>query len=312
MSDHEITSGGGQGQPDAAAVRTAPPGEVQTALDEAGTHRRSRVELVTETVYQPTETWQIPSGVTLAYNGAAVELQRDVDVHDIAPGACVEQPYVDLRPVFGYGSSVFRFDSARHGFYGSNPAWHVRGGFTRGRSGEGTLYEFAQGGETAIYFVRVDHTVHGIGTVVDMHRGDRYGINGVRVSGVWYDFQTGIRMRNRDAVSGAVDNISGNHFDVVAQPDESDILWDLEVGKFNVLRGRIWDYSEYTDVMWRVHGSGSDKRIGNMLYWFPVGSVEERLVDRIGPRVFDDRLGDPRNRVVVPWLQGRPVGDFSG
>lgn len=292
-------------------VRNAAPGTVQTVLADAAAASQSRVMLQTETTYRPTQTWEIPSGVTLDYNGALVVPQADVDLHDIQPGGCVERPLVDLRQVGSYSSTVFRIDSSRHGFYGENPMWHVRGGFTRGRQGEGTLFEFVQGGESAIYFVHADHAVRGIGTVVDMHRGDRFGINGVRITGVWHGFETGIRMRNRTALSEAVDNISGNHFDVIAQPDSSEILWDLEAGKFNILRGRVWDYSEYDDVLWRIHDVRAQKRIGNLFYWFPVGSFEDRLVEKVGPDVFDDRLGEPRNRVIIPWLQGRPVGDFD-
>jgi len=158
----------------------------------------------------------------------------------------------------------------------------------------------------------MDHAVWGIGTVVDMHRGDQFGINGTRIYGSWFGFERGIHMHNRTSIPDAVDNISGNHFDVIAQPDNSEVLWDLEAGKFNMLKGRIWDYSEYSDVIWRIHSDNATKRIGNVLYWYPVGSFEDRLVEQIGPTVFDDQLGEPRNRIVIPWLQGRPVGDFSG
>ncbi|MFB6141501.1 MAG: hypothetical protein ABEJ26_13825 [Halosimplex sp.] len=313
MSDHLSTPTGPTDDPDQSSPTwTVPPGQVQAALDRAADDSQSQVFLRPGTTYSPSETWTVPSGITLDYNGASVELRADIDVHEIGPGGCVERPVVDLRSVSGgFSSSVFRFDSARFGFYGDNSPWHVRGGLTRGTNGNGTLFEFAQGGDSAIYFVHADHAVRGIGTVVDMHRRGQFGINGVRIYGVWYGFETGIRMRSRDSLSEAVDNISGNHFDVIAQPEDSSILWDLEAGRFNVLRGRLWDYSGYSDVMWRIHADGAEKRIGNLLHWFPVGSFEEQLIDQIGPRVFDDRLGDPRNRIIIPWLQGRPIGDFS-
>lgn len=293
--------------------RYASPGDVQGIIDRASQEPQSRVLLYPETVYETSSTWNVREGVTLDYNGAAVEHQQDVDVHEIHPGGCVERPMVDLRTVDGgFSSSVFTFDSRRHGFYGDHPNWYVRGGMTRGQLGDGTLYEFIQGNGKPIYFVHADHAVRNIGTVVDMHRGDAFGINGNRIYGLWYGFEVGIRMRNRSRPDRSVDNISGNHFDVIAQPQESRILWDLEAGHYNVLRGRLWDFSNYSDVLWRIHGDGAESRGGNILQWFPVGGDREQLVEEVGPRVFDDQLGDPRNRVVIPWLQGLPVGDLSG
>lgn len=301
------------GQSDRDAVRYAAPGEVAAALAAAAdTDGRSRVALFPETVYRPSEPWSIPEDVVLDYRGATVKPRADADVHRVHPGGRVERAQVDLREVDGeYSSSVFRFDSAAHGFYGDNDPWHVRGGFTRGRHGEGTLFEFAQGGENAIYFVHVDHSVRNIGTVVDMHRGDAWGINGCRISGVWYGFERGIRMRNRTTPNRIIDNIAGNGFDVVAQPDRSQILWDMEVGHFNVVRGRLWDTQDYSDVLWRIHAENAESRFGNVLRWFPVGGTREHLTADVGPAVFDDRLGDHRNRVVVPWQQGSPVGDYD-
>lgn len=301
-------------EPDQQSMNeTVPPGNVQEAIDQAVADGTNQVALQPGETYDPASTWTIREGVTLDYNDAKVTLTSDIDLHDVAPGACVKRPMVDLRNVLGsYSSSVFRFDSARYGFYGDNPTWHVRGGLTRGRKGEGTLYEFAQGGRKAIYFVHVDHAVRDIGTVVEMRRSDQFGINGNRIQGLWYGFDVGIHMHNESTPEDAVDNISGNCFDVIAQPSKSRILWDLEAGHFNVLRGRQWDYSSYSDVMWRIHADGATNRIGNMFHWFPVGGNQEQLMTEIGPRVFDDQLGDPRNRVVVPWLQGFAVGEFTG
>ena len=314
-----VRTDGGQGaaevgvQSSHGAVRTAAPGAVAATLQAAAdADGRSRVALFPETVYRPSEPWVIPSGVVLDYRGATVKPRADADVHHVQPGGRVERPRIDLRTVDGeYTSSVFRFDSAAHGFYGDNDPWHVRGGFTRGRLGEGTLLEFAQGGESAIYFVHVAHSVRNIGTVVDMHRGDSWGINGCRISGVWYGFERGIHMRNRTTPERIVDNISGNHFDVVAQPERSRILWEQEVGHFNVVRGRLWDTQDYSDVLWRIHDENAEDRYGNVIRWFPVGGTRARLTRDVGPAVFDDRLGDDRNRVVVPWQLGSPVGDFD-
>lgn len=301
-----------QSQSPQLPFRYALPGEVQACIDIAAKQPYSRVLLYPETTYEVTDTWEIKPGVTLDYNGANVVLQRNVDLHDIHPGGCVERPVVDLRQVPGrFTSSVFKFDSQRHGFYGNSPTWYVRGGITHGKTGQGTLYEFAQGGENAIFFVHADHAVWNIGTVVDMHRSDAFGINGNRIYGLWYGFDVGIHMHTRRTPNRQIDNISGNHFDVIAQPDETRILWDLEVGRYNVLRGRLWDFAKYEDVMWRIHADGADSRIGNILHWFPIGGDEQQLLEEVGPQVFDDQLGDERNRVVIPWLQGRPVGDFS-
>lgn len=302
--------GGETWTPAELGLRVAPPGEVQETIDEVeGTY--SRVLLSPDATYDPSAPWEIKNGVTLDYNGAHVELSSDVDLHDVHPGGRIDDPVVDLRSVSGgYSSSVFVFDSARHGFYGDDRIWHVRGGVTRGRVGEGTLYEFRQGNENAIYFVHADHAVRGIGTAVEMHRGDEFGINGNRIFGLWYGFETGIHMYNRGRPDQVVDNFSGNHFDVIAQPTDSEILWDLEAGRFNVLQGRLWDFNSYDDVMWRIHGENAQRRYGNLLRWFPVGGTREHLLETIGPQVFDDRLGDPRNRVVIPWLQGLAVRDF--
>lgn len=296
-------------------LRFAPPDEVRSTLEEAmAASGRSKVHLFPETTYRPTETWEIGPGVTLDYNGATVRMGADVDLHDVHPDGQVRDPVVDLRAVPGsYESSVFRFDSETHGFYGDNRAWHVRGGQTRGRTGEGTLFEFAQGGETAIYFVHVDHSVRHVGTVVDMHRADGYGINGVRVHGVWFGFERGIHMHHDDEdPADPVDNLSGNHFDVIAQPtDGTEILWDQEIGGFNVLQGRFWDFDQYDDVLWRIHDGNLHKRYGNIFRWFPVGGRKDWFFEQyeFADR-FDDQVGDPRNRVVVPWFQGNPISDF--
>lgn len=291
----------------------AAPGEVQETINLAATNSNTRVRLYPEQSYDPSESWQIKSGVTLAYNGATLRPTADLDLHHVHPGGCVLDPVVDLRNVTGeFSSSVFRFDSEQYGFYGENQIWHVRGGFTRGRPGEGTLYEFVQGNSNSIYFVHADHAVWQIGTVVDMHRGDAWGINGNRISGLWYGFDTGIHMHNRETPDRSVDNISGNHFDVIAQPSDSEILWNQEVGRFNVLRGRLWDFSAYSDVLWRIHDGNANRRYGNLFHWFPVGGTMDRLTEDVGPQVFDDRLGDRRNRVIVPWTQGRPIADFTG
>lgn len=295
-------------------VRYAPPGKVNTALADAAESRSAVVKLYPETTYDPDSPWTVYSGVTLDYNGAWIELSKDVDVHHIHPGGCVEHPIIDTRHVKGgFSSNVFTFNSKRYGFYGESRSWNVRGGYTRGRLGEGTLYQFVQGGRNAIYFVHADHAVRNIGTVVDMRREDVFGINGNRIYGLWYGFQRGIHMYNQNSLDDYVDNISGNHFDVIVQPEESEILWDLEVGHFNILRGRLWDFDRYSDVMWRIHDSNARRRIGNVMYWFPVGGTKSRLLDgSIAADLFDDKLGDDRNRIVVPWLQGHAVKSFTG
>jgi hypothetical protein len=297
----------------APGARIARPDEVQQTIDAAAEASGSpRVALLPDTEYRPRRTWTVRSGVTLDHNGARVTPAADVDVHEIQPRGQVLRPVVDLRAVpGGYSASVFRFDSERHGFYGDGRHWYVRGGITRGQTGDETVFEFRQGGTDAIYFVHADHTAREVGTVVEMHRGDAFGINGVRIYGVWYGFRRGIHMYNRQRPSRSVDNMSGNHFDVIAQPTDAEILWDMEVGRFNVVRGRLWDFNNYSDVMWRIHDGDVDRRIGNMLYWFPVGGTEENLFQSsFGESVFDDRLGDRRNRVVVPWLQGTPPSEF--
>lgn len=295
-------------------VRYAPPGDVASVLDDAADSHSSIVKLHPETTYDPAQPWSVRSGVTLDYNGALVRLSKDIDVHHVHPGGSVERPIIDLRSVpTGFSSSVFRFDSKQYGFYGKNRLWHVRGGFTRGRQGEGTLYKFVQGNRNAIYFVHADHAVWNIGTVVEMRRNDAFGINGNRIYGLWYGFETGIHMYNQRTIERSVDNISGNHFDVIAQPEESEILWDMEVGHYNVLRGRLWDYSRYSDVMWRIHDENAQKRFGNIFHWYPVGGTKDELLDgSVSADLFDDRLGDERNRIVVPWFQGDPVGAFTG
>lgn len=293
--------------------RFAAPGEVQETIDLASPNQSSQVSLYPEMEYRPDDTWHVREGVTLDYNGGHVVVDGDFDVHDVRPGGQVLEPIVDLREVSGeYTSSVFVFDSGRHGFYGQNPLWYVRGGITRGRNGEGTAFEFVQGGETPIYFVHLDHAVRDIGTVVEMHRGDAFGINGNRIYGLWYGFERGIHMYNRQKPDRLVDNISGNHFDVIAQPKNSNTLWEMEVGRFNVLQGRLWDFANYEDVMWRIHDGDVNRRIGNILHWFPVGGREDSLPGIAEENdVFDDRLEDSRNRVVVPWFQGSPVSDFQ-
>jgi len=296
-------------------LRYARPGDVQQTLDDAHSDGDcSRVHLVSGTEYTPRRTWDVWPGVTLDYAGATVSLTEDRDLHEVHPGAQVLDPVVGLRSVPGeYTSSVFRFDSERNGFYGENRSWHVRGGITRGRTGEGTVFEFAQGGERAIYFVHVDHAVWNVGTVVEMHRGDAFGINGNRIFGLWRGFERGIVTHNRERPDRSPENISGNQFDVIAQPKDSEILWDHHNGRYNVLRGRLWDFSEYADVMWRIHDGDTDRRNGNILRWFPVGGTADSVAENaVAAGVFDDQLGDPRNRVVVPWRQGTPVGEFSG
>jgi hypothetical protein len=293
----------------------AQPGEVQEAIDAVADRPASMVTLEPGARYDPDSTWTVKSGVTLDYNGAYVRLSRDVDLHDIQPGGQVRDPMIDLREVFGgYSSSVFRFDSGKFGFYGANRHWHVRGGFTRGVTGEGTLYEFRQGRENAIYFVHVDHCVWNVGTVVEMHRGDRFGINGNRIYGVWRGFEKGIHMYNRNKMSENVNNNSGNYFDVVAQPRDSTMLWDMEIGRFNIVRGQIWDSSAYSDVLWRLHdGNAGDDRVGNIFYWFPLlGSREYLLDSNNASQFFDDRIGSSKNRVVSPLWLGEPVSELTG
>jgi hypothetical protein len=297
-------------------VRYPLPGQVQDTIDAAAeTRGHSRVHLHPEIIYDPDETWEIKNGVTLDYNGAQVKLTTDIDLHDIHPAGRVEQPVVDLREVSGgFTSSVFVFSSRRHGFYGRDRIWRVRGGITRGGLTGGTAFEFDQGNESAIYFVHCDHTVRYVSTVVDMHREDAFGINGNRIFGLWYGFERGIHMHNIKRPDRLPGNISGNDFDVIAQPrDGTQILWDMEVGHHNILRGRFWDFAQYEDVMWRIHEPppGTKRHFGNVLYWHPIGGTESYLFERNKVTPFDDQYGDPRNRVVVPWTQGRPVSDVS-
>lgn len=301
---------------DHGTVRRAAPGQVSAVL-RAGADAPgiTRVELYPESVYRPREPWAVEDGVVLAYNGATVAPRADADVHHVHPGGVVENARVNLRAFDGtYTSSVFRFDSGAYGFYGNEDPWQVRGGFTKGRVGEGTLYEFVQGGDRAIYFVRANHSVRKIGTVVDMRRTSEYGINACRIDGLWYGFERGIHMHNDGTVGRLPDNIAGNEFDVVVQPgDGTEILWDLERGRFNVLRGRFWDHGLYDDVLWRIHDGNDANRYGNVLRWYPVDGSEQWLLEenRVAG-AFDDQVGSDRNRIVVPWLQGFPVGDFVG
>lgn len=277
----------------------APPGEVQSTIDERAESGGGTVYLQQNNRYRPDDTWHVRSDVTLNYNGATVSPSADVDVHLMYPRSRVIDPRVDLRDI-SFSSSVFLWDSARLSGYTERVGWpYVTGGLVTGTPGEGTLFYLHEGNETAIYFVRAQTNSEGMGTIIDMHRRDDFGINGCRFGGHHDYFEKVIHTRETGSSAEYRNNLSGNIFDLSVQSrDVTEMGWDMQAGHRNEWRGLIWDVQDY-DTLWRLHEGAGGKNV----IWRNKGTA--------GLESFiDDQVGDPTNSVFVPHQIGTPITDL--
>lgn len=277
----------------------APPGAVQATIDEQATSGGGHVSLQPGERYNPNTTWHIKEGVTLQYNGGRVAPSADVDVHLMYPRSRVVNPRVDLREL-SFSSSVFLWDSKRVTSYANDTKWpSVTGGLVTGTPGEGTLFYLREGDQSAIYFVSAQTNSNGIGTIIDMHRRDDFGINGCRFGGHHDHFETVIHTRTTGSSSENRNNLSGNIFDLSLQSrDVTETGWEMEVGHRNEWRGLIWDVQNY-ETLWRLHEGAGGKNV----LWRNKGTAG------LGSFI-DDNVGNPSNSVLVPHQVGTPITDL--
>jgi len=256
------------------ASSLASPGSVQDQIDSVASNGGGIVELESGTTYTPQSTWIVREGVTLDFAGAKVVMDSNIDVMLVAPGGSVDQPHVDTRPVSGYDSVVFSFDTEDSRWPSETPRHYkveydtwVRRGYYLGSDGEGTLYYFHQN-DNSHYVGEIDLFCHAAGgdTVADFYsEGDGF-LNSVRINGYYENFRRYIYMRG----SG---DILANHFGMDIQPqafgsDIADVFWeigpDADRALTNIYEGMLWDINGFDDAVWYI-GAGDRNRIHNQI-----------------------------------------------
>jgi len=252
----------------------ASPGTVQDQIDSVASNGGGVVELESGTTYTPQSTWVVREGVTLDFAGAKVVMDSNIDVMLVAPGGSVDQPHVDTRPVSGYDSVVFNFDTEDSRWPSETPRYYkveydtwVRRGYYQGTDGEGTLFYFHQN-DNAHYVGEIDLFCHADGgdTVADFHSEGEGFINSVRIDGYYEDFRRYIYMRGPG-------DILANYFRMDIQPqafgsDIADVFWeiapDADRALTNIYEGMLWDINGFDDAVWYI-GNGDRNRIRNQI-----------------------------------------------
>ena len=236
------------------------PGGVQTAIERVHRQGGGSVVLHGNLLYDPTVTWRVRSSVVLDCNGAIIAPAMDGDLIHLDPSAFVLWPRVHI-PERDWSGTVFTFDT-RYGIY--HPEWHtgpyryygagVFGGYTRGvdagdRPGNARVFYLHNRGNqrnAAMTWIQcLHHDSYFVDTVADLHaRREPWWINGNHFSGCHWMFRRCLRTRG----GGQID---GNVFDFFqTQPEGySEVLWDLQLGDHNTLRGMQWDAHLYDQLL---------------------------------------------------------------
>lgn len=259
----------------------APPGTVQSAIDDAHDAGGGGVRLDASARYDPAETWHVKPGVVLDCGGAVVAPSEERDVFHVHPSARVSQPRVHL-PSVDWGATVFTFDTAYGPYHpivadGPTPYYGagVVGGYTTGvedreRPNRSRVFHVRNRGEgmdCVTWLSCRDHQTYYVGTVYDLHAADpddtgRW-INGNYFGGMHWFHETCLRTRGDGKVNGNTFRIDQ------AQPDNSreysTYLWDLRLGDYNTVLGMCWD-AHYYDALLSIPESGADAPRGNLVW----------------------------------------------
>lgn len=245
------------------------PGEVQTALDNARDAGDVTVRLHSGKTYDPADTLDVWSDVTLDYNGAVIVPTTDQDILNVHPGSTVLNPRHDTTDIT-FTSNVFVLDANQLGKFDYDDPTKIKGGWSYGRrSGptvSGTLFYLHQNQTVAepstyeyIEFVEVEHDAIGFDTHYDLHsEGSEGYINSCQFEGEHHVAATLVHQRGGGMIQTNVFNIHSQTDPAVGQYG-----WRTETGANNLLEGQLWDTGGYAQYLWSNEGgSNNTMRIG--------------------------------------------------
>lgn len=221
-------------------VRNAKPGEVQAKIDDVATSGKCGiVRLYAETDYSWTNL-RVKSGVTLDFNGARLIPPSNNDLIEMDQWARVLNPIIDYSTEeidFTFTSSVFVWNTKWAGRYVRPMRNWVRGGYTEGQPGEGTIFYLHDTQGKIIWGIDINHNTRHCDRVVDFHADDTNAtVNGNIVRGIHQGFKNAV-------VTRGTGGTNGNTIRGVLHPDdpESDRCFYFQNGHSNQFIGFIWD-----------------------------------------------------------------------
>lgn len=237
----------------------ADPGEVQPKIDEVSNSSEQIggvVKLRAQTEYNFTGV-RVKPRVTLDFNGARVVPGSDANILEIDDRGKVLNPVIDYSTV-PFTSNVFVFDTAWSARYVGSPQTWVRGGYTRGTAGEGTVFYFHDSAGHIISFVECNHNTMSVGKVVDFFADSTDAtVNGNIIRGVHKDFQTAMTCRSTPG-----GNVTGNTMIGWLQPEAAaDRGLYIKQGSSNHFIGYIWDEGNFDVATMEVTSDGGDGNI---------------------------------------------------
>ncbi|MFP8952670.1 hypothetical protein ACLI4Z_06790 [Natrialbaceae archaeon A-arb3/5] len=284
----------------------AEPGAVQETIDAVSENETGgSVKLIPNREYDFTEL-HVYGNVTFDYNGAWNEFTEDGNVIYPYDGAVIHDP-VNIADVDdGFTKSVFALHThITDNFGGSSGTLKIHGGWSQGDHFDpsGTAFHFYSdhekwddsydGSSPRIEFVDVrNHNFARFETGVLMEIDGLWGrdehagyINGNKIHGTCRRCETFVKQ------IGNGDN-DGNEFRLNVQPSTpshdfpgTDVIWDLQNGRWNTFQGTMWDVSGAThDGAWRIDEYSADSNVydNTLLSFTPGPNRDENIDDKLG------------------------------
>lgn len=246
----------------------AAPGNVQSVIDAAATTKdfgngtRHVVRLQSNTVYEPSNTWELKRGVILDCNGARIEPSGDIDVIHQWPETDLIRPQIDVRGL-SYSSNVVTLDGTFDGRYAGPNHSRIEAARIYADPGEGVgLRMHSTSNSTNVGDCYISGLFQGFDRAIEMvaTASDSAWVNSNHFDVKLMNFATGVY---QNAVSGAA--VNGNYFDVNTQGHSGTTNWLWDVGNevaFNYFEADPWDlhfYSNETMVRFQSGAGGMNQ-----------------------------------------------------
>jgi hypothetical protein len=291
-----LDASAGNGGRTADGTVVAPPGEVQSTIDDAATNSEfgkkatRTVTLVSGTTYEVPDTVTLKPGIRLECNGARVVPKGDFDVFELTRDTQLIEPHVDTRDRNWSSTQVVVGADEAKKVEAANRAW-VRDAYLLGDPGDGIGLQFRGGNRAPCSMQVANGTINGFDRALDFHAtgsdtgGQGDWSNGNQFFGNIRNYRVGISMRSKGAA------VSGNVIRVQAQAnnESSEWLWKMDADprapgkrddnrytmKGNTVVAHPWDTKNYEKnnpyYKQRHRGApvwfiGEGTRYGNSLY----------------------------------------------
>lgn len=255
----------------------AHPGEVQSKIDAIdSTGEPGVVKLISGETYGFDTTIDVKPEVTLDFNGSKFTAESNTDMINVHRRARVFNFHYE-NEAFGssavqYPNAIFVFDGGLSGRYYPRFPAVVGDGII---DGGGTEVVFKYTGSSSIYATRASAYIGGADRAVLVNATDS-------VNGNYINFK-GNGMTTAVEFADTSGPIFGNKMDAYIQANSGDDqAWLLNGGSGNLLRGWIFDATNYNNNAWVI---GSNAGLNNVIRTFNSGIDRSQVTDNKGNRL---------------------------